>query len=82
MAVRLRVDCMTTDNLLFQQGPTACRVQALQIYNLPSTLFSSGVMVAHLIPTLHFLIASAASTVTEEQNADHTECKQFAYSTL
>lgn len=28
------------------------------------TLASSGVMVAHLIPTLHFLIASAASKVT------------------
>lgn len=31
---------------------------------LPSTRASSGVMVAHLIPTLYFLIASAASTVT------------------
>ena len=29
-----------------------------------STLSSSGVIVAHLIPTLHFLIASAASIVT------------------
>lgn len=32
---------------------------------IPSTLFSSGVMVAHLTPTLYFLIASAASMVTE-----------------
>ena len=30
----------------------------------PSTLFSSGVMVAHLIPTLYFWIAIAQSTVT------------------
>ena len=30
----------------------------------PSTLFSSGVMVAHLIPTLYFAMASAHSTVT------------------
>ena len=30
----------------------------------PSTLFSSGVIVAHLIPTLYFAIASAHSTVT------------------
>ena len=29
-----------------------------------STLASSGVMVAHLMPTLYFLIASAHSTVT------------------
>jgi hypothetical protein len=29
-----------------------------------STLSSSGVMVAHLIPTLYFLIALAASIVT------------------
>ena len=33
--------------------------------NKPSTLFSSGVMVAHFIPTLYFLIASAHSTVTK-----------------
>jgi len=34
-------------------------------YNLNSTtLASSGVIVAHLIPTPHFLIASAASRVT------------------
>ncbi len=32
----------------------------------PSTLFSSGVMVAHLIPTLYFFMASAQSTVTAE----------------
>lgn len=31
---------------------------------LPSTRASSGVMVAHLMPTLYFLIASAASIVT------------------
>ena len=30
----------------------------------PSTLFSSGVIVAHLIPTLYLAIASAQSTVT------------------
>ena len=34
----------------------------------PSTRFSSGVMVAHFIPTLYFLTASAASTVTEEKS--------------
>ena len=33
--------------------------------NIPSTRFSSGVMVAHFIPTLYFLMALAASTVTE-----------------
>ena len=31
---------------------------------IPLTRFSSGVMVAHLIPTLYFLIAFAASIVT------------------
>ena len=30
----------------------------------PSTLCSSGVIVAHLIPTLYFLMASAESMVT------------------
>lgn len=32
--------------------------------NKPSTRFSSGVIVAHLMPTLYFLIASAQSIVT------------------
>lgn len=32
--------------------------------NWPSTLASSGVMVAHLMPTLYLLMASAHSTVT------------------
>ena len=35
---------------------------------IPWTLFSSGVIVAHLIPTLYFLMASAASTVTINNN--------------
>ena len=32
---------------------------------VPSTRFSSGVIVAHFIPTLYFLMALAASIVTE-----------------
>lgn len=32
--------------------------------NSPSTRASSGVIVAHLMPTLYFLIASAESIVT------------------
>jgi len=38
------------------------------IHLLPSTLFSSGVMVAHLIPTLYCFIAAAASCVTMIKN--------------
>ena len=34
------------------------------VVDSPSTLFSSGVMVAHLIPTLYLAMASAHSTVT------------------
>ena len=49
----------------------------------PSTLCSSGVMVAHLIPTLYFLIASAQSTVTgrkgkrsySEDYGRHRQCQ-------
>ena len=49
--------------------PTILRIVPLgdlHIFFRPnsSTLASSGVIVAHLIPTLYFLIASAASTVT------------------
>ena len=36
---------------------------------IPSTRFSSGVIVAHLIPTLYFLIAFAQSTVTEKDHS-------------
>lgn len=36
----------------------------------PSTLASSGVMVAHLIPTLYFWIACAQSTVTGKTHSE------------
>ena len=43
-----------------------CEYMYMYMYvgNKPSTLCSSGVIVAHFIPTLYFLIASAHSTVT------------------
>lgn len=43
---------------------TAMHVHIHATINIPSTLFSSGVMVAHFIPTWYILIASAHSTVT------------------
>lgn len=42
--------------------------------HVPSTLFSSGVMVAHLIPTWYLLIASAHSTVTEGEAHNSKYC--------
>ena len=42
---------------------TACAGAVVPV-DSPSTLFSSGVMVAHLIPTLYLAMASAHSTVT------------------
>ena len=40
----------------------------LNMIYIPSTLFSSGVIVAHLIPTLYFLMAFAQSMVTAKNN--------------
>ncbi len=41
-----------------------CEVLNTDLEGIPCTLFSSGVMVAHLTPTLNFLMAWAQSTVT------------------
>lgn len=49
---------------------------AAKYLNPPVTLASSGVIVAHLIPTLYFLIALAQSTVTTKDKLLHVYSKQ------
>jgi hypothetical protein len=54
----MQIQRQTYNYLILQQN----------FYFQPSTRFSSGVIVAHFMPTLHLLIASAASIVTMKIN--------------